>query len=180
MPRTLTEKSLRKSASYPHEPARVWAALTDPRALAHWLMPNDFKPVLHHEFQFRVDPSPFYSGVVRCKVLEIDPPTRMVWSWQTMPAKPGKPPHPPMRIAWTLSPTPTGCTLTLEQTGLQHQPRLFNLMMSMGWNTMLNRWLPVILNALTPHDEGFSYTPLPKPPNRGHHRTRTIPTHFAR
>ncbi len=39
-------KTLRKEVFYPHPRDKVWAALTTPEALAEWLMPNDFEPVV--------------------------------------------------------------------------------------------------------------------------------------
>jgi uncharacterized protein YndB with AHSA1/START domain len=66
---------------YPHPVDRVWAALTSSEALAAWLMPNDFRPVIGHRFTFRTSPAPGFDGIVRCEVLELDPPKRMVWSW---------------------------------------------------------------------------------------------------
>jgi uncharacterized protein YndB with AHSA1/START domain len=67
-------------AEYPHPAERVWAALTSSEALAAWLMPNDFEPVAGHRFTFRTNPAPGFDGIVRCEVLEIDPPKRLVWS----------------------------------------------------------------------------------------------------
>jgi uncharacterized protein YndB with AHSA1/START domain len=71
------------TAEYPHPPERVWAALTSSEALAAWLMPNDFRPVPGHRFTMRTKPRPRlgFDGIVRCQVLEIDPPRRMTWSW---------------------------------------------------------------------------------------------------
>ena len=69
------------TVSYPHPPGRVWAALTSSEALAAWLMPNDFEPVVGRRFTFRTRPAPGFDGIVRCEVLELDPPRRMVWSW---------------------------------------------------------------------------------------------------
>jgi uncharacterized protein YndB with AHSA1/START domain len=69
------------TVSYPHPPGRVWDALTSSEALAAWLMPNDFKPVVGHKFTFRTRPAPGFDGIVRCEVLELEPPRRMVWSW---------------------------------------------------------------------------------------------------
>ena len=69
------------SVVYPHPVDRVWAALTSSEALAAWLMPNDFEPAVGHRFTFRTSRPPAFDGVVRCEVLELDPPTRMVWSW---------------------------------------------------------------------------------------------------
>jgi uncharacterized protein YndB with AHSA1/START domain len=69
------------TVEYPYPPERVWAALTSSEALAAWLMPNDFAPVVGHDFTLRTKPAPGFNGIVRCRVLELDPPARMVWSW---------------------------------------------------------------------------------------------------
>ena len=66
---------------YPHPVDRVWAARTSSEALAAWLMPNDFRPAVGRRFTFRTRPAPGFDGIVRCEVLELDPPKRMVWSW---------------------------------------------------------------------------------------------------
>src|SRR5947208_1487503 len=61
-----------REAVYPHPPERVWQALTDPAALAAWLMPNDFKPQVGHKFQFRVPKPPRgWRGIVDCEVLVV-------------------------------------------------------------------------------------------------------------
>jgi uncharacterized protein YndB with AHSA1/START domain len=65
---------------YPHPIDQVWAALTSADALASWLMPNDFQPVVGHRFTFRTKPAPGFDGIVRCQVLELDPPRRIAWS----------------------------------------------------------------------------------------------------
>jgi hypothetical protein len=39
-------------------PERVWHALTDPDLLVRWLMPNDFRPAVGHQFTFRTEPVP--------------------------------------------------------------------------------------------------------------------------
>jgi uncharacterized protein YndB with AHSA1/START domain len=59
----------------------VWRALTDPRTLARWLMENDFEPRVGHAFTLRDPPTATWDGRVACEVLELDPPRRMVWSW---------------------------------------------------------------------------------------------------
>jgi uncharacterized protein YndB with AHSA1/START domain len=68
------------TATYPHPIDRVWAALTSSEALEAWLMPNDFQPLIGHRFTFRTKPAPGFDGIVRCEVLELDPPSRIVWS----------------------------------------------------------------------------------------------------
>jgi uncharacterized protein YndB with AHSA1/START domain len=69
------------TVTYPHPIDQVWRALTSSEALTAWLMPNDFLPVVGHRFTFRTNPAPGFDGIVRCRVLELDPPRRIVWSW---------------------------------------------------------------------------------------------------
>jgi uncharacterized protein YndB with AHSA1/START domain len=60
----------------------VWQAITDRRMLALWLMDNDFEPRLGARFTLRqADRTPGWRGWVECEVVELEPPTRMVWSW---------------------------------------------------------------------------------------------------
>ena len=88
----MSARPIRKERWYPHPPEKVWVALTDPRALAEWLMPNDFEPRVGHKFRFQVDPMPACVTVTLCEVLEVDRPRRLVWSW--LPTY-EKRPHPP-------------------------------------------------------------------------------------
>jgi uncharacterized protein YndB with AHSA1/START domain len=174
-----TGKVLYKSATYPHSPEVVWAALTDGEALAQWLMPNNFEPVAGRRFQFRIDPMMGFPGVIDCEVLEIDPPRRMVWSWATKP-RAGKTAHPALRIEWQLTPKGEGTLLELRQWGSEALPWFWRFSMSMGWGTMLKRWLPKVLGAFERTPGGFSYRRLERAPNRGHHKTRTVPAEFHR
>lgn len=65
--------------------ATLWRALTESELLAIWLMPNDFRPEVGHEFTLETDPAPMFDGIVHCKVLEIDAPHKMRWSWRGGP-----------------------------------------------------------------------------------------------
>jgi uncharacterized protein YndB with AHSA1/START domain len=65
----------------PHSLARVWAALTTADALREWLMGSDFEPRVGKGFRFLCPPSPGIRGYVECKVLELEPMRRVVWSW---------------------------------------------------------------------------------------------------
>lgn len=172
-------KIFRKSFTYPHPVERVWAAMTDPDALAQWLMPNNFRPEVGREFEFRVDPMMGYDGVTRCRVLELDEPRRMVWSWVVM-GKAGKKLPGPMRIEWELVPEGAGTRLTLIQTGLEALPWLHRMMMTMGWGTMMKRWLPKVIGSFERDGAAWKYTRLAKAPNRGHHKTKTVPAEFSR
>lgn len=57
--------------------AKVWDAVASADGIAAWFMPNDFQPVLGHEFQLNAGPF----GQSPCKVLELDPPYRLAFSW---------------------------------------------------------------------------------------------------
>lgn len=52
---------------------RVWSAVATSEGLAAWFMPNDFQPVVGHEFT--LDAGPW--GVLPCKVVEVDRPRRL-------------------------------------------------------------------------------------------------------
>lgn len=182
------ERVLRKQVRYPHPPEVVWAALTDPDALAQWLMPNNFVPEVGRAFEFRIDPVMGMS-VTPCRVLELEPPSRtrgwrgrMVWSWGIQ-RRPGRPAVEPMRIEWTVEPDAagTGTVLTLTQHGIERLPWLHGKMMTFGWGTMLKRWLPKVIGAFERRADGaLAYRRLEKAPNRGHHGTRTVPEGFSR
>lgn len=75
-------RTLRFEALYPYPPEQVWVALTDPEAIGEWLMPNDFEPRLGHHFTFRTKPAPGFDGIVRCEVIELEPPVRLAYSWK--------------------------------------------------------------------------------------------------
>lgn len=140
-------KSLRKVFEYDHPPEVVWHALTDRRALAEWLMPNNFEPVLGHRFMFKVDGYFGTTGVTDCQVLELDPPRRMVWSW-AIRMKPGKKEPPPMRVSWTLEPTGRGTRPIFEQIGLDRLPFWMRSSMKFGWGTMHKRWLRQVMSRV--------------------------------
>lgn len=67
----------------PYPPERVWQALTDKDAIARWLMPNDFEPVLGHHFTFRTNPMPAlgFDGICRCEVTALEPPCLLAFTW---------------------------------------------------------------------------------------------------
>lgn len=57
---------------------KVWKQVSTSEGIAAWFMPNDFKPELGHEFHLQ---SPF--GPSPCKVIELDPPNRLSFTWDT-------------------------------------------------------------------------------------------------
>jgi uncharacterized protein YndB with AHSA1/START domain len=74
-------KSITLSKTYHHPIDKVWGAITDPEAMSEWLMSCDFQPQIGYEFNFTTKPGPGFDGIVRCKVLELNPPNLLVFSW---------------------------------------------------------------------------------------------------
>jgi len=72
------KRDLRFEVVYKHPIEKVWRALTDSKAIAQWLMENDFEPRLGHKFMFHSKPQPGWDGKSYCEVTELDPPRRLV------------------------------------------------------------------------------------------------------
>jgi uncharacterized protein YndB with AHSA1/START domain len=97
----------------PHAPAKVWRALTEPALLEAWLMKNDIRAEVGHRFTMKAQPMPGWDGTVRCEVLEVDAPRRLVYTWVG-----GNETHRlDTVVKWTLTPTPSGTRLLLEHSG---------------------------------------------------------------
>src|SRR5437868_2888446 len=96
-------REVRLEVIYPHPPERVWKALTDPGALAKWLMPNDFLPRLGHRFRFvQKTPGNPKREVVQCEVVELEAPHRLAYTWRSDPNST------PELVCWTLEPVEAG------------------------------------------------------------------------
>src|ERR1041385_7321681 len=90
----------------PQTPDRVWRALTDSRLVEKWLMPNDFKPVVGHRFNFRSQPVPGWDGTVDCEVLTVEPERRLEYSWRGGSREvQGYGHFLDTRVSWTLTPS---------------------------------------------------------------------------
>jgi uncharacterized protein YndB with AHSA1/START domain len=78
------QKEIKHQFLFPQQPEVVWDYLTDSALLAQWLMPNDFKPIVGHKFQFGAKPKiPLgFDGRIYCEVLEIIPSRKLVYSWK--------------------------------------------------------------------------------------------------
>lgn len=159
-------KSFRRVATYPHSVEDVWTALTDPYALAEWLMPTTFfEPAVGSRFRFQYDPerlSP--SGIVDCEVIESEPPRRLAWSWQNR-APEGAEQPPPMRVEWTLTPVEGGTRLELVQS-YENQPWKITFAMGVGWRFYLRRFLPLALRNVSNGAFRRGAIPLGKRPYR--------------
>jgi uncharacterized protein YndB with AHSA1/START domain len=167
-------RSLRKEVWLPRSPADVWLALTDPRALAEWLMPNNFEAKVGHVFRFHVDPMPGFSGISECRVLEVVEPERLVYTWLVLPTAPDATPPPPMTVIWTLQPEREGTRLVLEQTGLEVLNWWWRFSMSTGWNRRMRKLLPRVMENID--EAGFT----PGAITRRDYGTKTVPAGYAK
>jgi uncharacterized protein YndB with AHSA1/START domain len=67
--------------TFPQPLEMIWRSLTEREALGAWLMNTDFVPVAGHEFQMWCDDGAGGTHRYVCKVLELEPRRRMLWSW---------------------------------------------------------------------------------------------------
>jgi uncharacterized protein YndB with AHSA1/START domain len=137
------KRDLHFDVTYLHPPDKVWRALTDSRAIAQWLMENDFEPRVGHKFQFRTKPAPGFDGIVHCEVLELDPPRRLVYSWRGGQLS--------TTVAWTLEAVAEGTRVRLEHTGFTGlRAWMISRILGKGWGSrILTKRLPMVLEQWT-------------------------------
>ncbi|SEJ39610.1 Uncharacterized conserved protein YndB, AHSA1/START domain [Dyadobacter sp. SG02] len=140
-------KLIKHQFSFPHPVETVWEYLTDSDLLAAWLMKNDFKPVIGHEFRFRTGPiaSLNFDGIFYCKVLDIIPLKLLSYSWNCGPGN--EEINLESVVNWHLEPTENGTTLHLEHTGFAKKENLdmYNGLL-LGWVEKLQK-ISDLLNA---------------------------------
>jgi uncharacterized protein YndB with AHSA1/START domain len=97
----------------PHPPERLWRALTQPHLIEEWLMKNDFAPVVGTRFNLRGE----WGGVLDCEVLVVEPNRTLSYSWDFEHEDPAF----SLRsvVTFTLTPTPDGSRLRMEQSGFR-------------------------------------------------------------
>jgi uncharacterized protein YndB with AHSA1/START domain len=122
--------------AFPHAPAKVWRALTEPELLAGWLMPNDIAPVVGHKFNFWTQPMGDWNGVVDCEVLEVVAEKKLVYTWIGGSTKnEGYGQRLDTTVTWTLEPQTAGGTLLkLVHHGFHPDDFAFRVM-GQGWNS---------------------------------------------
>ncbi|HVH48933.1 MAG TPA: SRPBCC domain-containing protein [Sphingomicrobium sp.] len=100
-----------------HPPEKLWRALTQPHLISEWLMRNDdFQPVTGKSFRLSGD-----WGGVDCEVLAVEPGKTLTYSWNHAHEDPAF----DLRsvVSFTLTPTPTGTLLRMEQTGFRPEQK---------------------------------------------------------
>ena len=125
MNETLTEtRSVVVEREVAHPPEKIWRALTQPHLIEEWLMKGDFKPVVGHRFDFRAD-----WGAVDCRVLAVEPNRTLSYTWAAYGLE--------SVVTWTLTPTPTGTHLRMEQSGFRRDQQQAYQGAKAGWPQFL-------------------------------------------
>jgi len=125
-------------------PDHVWHALTDPDLLARWLMPNDFRPAVGHQFTFRTEPVPAhgFDGIVHCQVLDLDPPRLLRFSWRGGQLD--------TVVSWRLVPEGAGTRLLITHDGFDDADpgqRTTMGILGGGWRGHLVKRLGALLDS---------------------------------
>lgn len=127
--------------TYPYAIEHVWEALTNPAAVADWLMPGNFKPVVGHKLQFHCEPHPEFDGTIDIEILEAHKPNGLSYSWKTRNM------NTPSTVTFILTRTLDGGThLRMEHTGLEGDSgKIMYPLFKGGWELKLSSQLgPVI------------------------------------
>jgi uncharacterized protein YndB with AHSA1/START domain len=114
-----------------HAPEKVWRALIDPALLAEWLLPVvGFQTEPGTAFTFKTQPYPGWDGTVNCRILEIEAPRKLSYSWvvgdmalDTV-------------VTFTLTPTESGTRLSLVQSGFKPEQKQNFGGARYGWKMM--------------------------------------------
>jgi uncharacterized protein YndB with AHSA1/START domain len=135
---------------YPHAPAKVWRAVTDPALVPLWTAtgaggrPEGFAPVVGTKFGFIAKPKPGWNGIVDCEVLEVDEPSLLRYSWVG-----GDGGGDVTEVAYRLEPRPGGTRFSYEHTGFTGVGGvLMATLLGHVRRKMLNVGLPAVLNDL--------------------------------
>jgi uncharacterized protein YndB with AHSA1/START domain len=124
--------------NYPYAIEQVWEALTDPIAVADWLMPGDFKPVVGHKFVFTgCEPRPEFDGKIQVEILDVEKPTRLAYTWKSSDMET------PTVVTYVLTSRGTSTHLRLEHAGFDGENgKLTHPLFKNGWPTKLHQLLP--------------------------------------
>jgi uncharacterized protein YndB with AHSA1/START domain len=135
---------------YPHPPATVWRAVTDPNLIPLWTAtgaggrPEGFTPTVGTKFRFVAKPKPGWSGVVDCEVLEVTEPKLLRYSWSGDGDA-------PTEVLYRLEPHAGGTRFTYEHTGFTGISGLFMAKLLGHVRTkMLTVGLPAVLDDIDP------------------------------
>ncbi|MBP2560304.1 uncharacterized protein YndB with AHSA1/START domain [Neorhizobium galegae] len=111
----------------PHPAEKVWRALTQQHLIEEWLMKNDFQPVVGHRFNLRGE----WGGVLDCEVLAVELYRKLSYTWDH--AHDDAAYNLKSVVTLTLTPTSTGTSLRVEQSGFRPEQKLAYNGARHGW-----------------------------------------------
>lgn len=137
-------REIKQTWFFNQPPQQVWDYLTKPELLEQWLMKTDFQPIVGHKFCFMTKPNEDcgYDKIIDCQVLEIDPFTKISYSWEGH-ANNGKYSF-DSKVIWTLIPFEDGTELQLVHNGFKVLEDF--VAHSNGWAVIGNK----LIELLTP------------------------------
>ena len=162
--------TLHFEAFYDQPPEKVWVALTDPRAIAEWMMANDFEAKVGHRFHFRVDPQPGFNGEIACEVTVVEAPKRLAYTFQ------GTQSNQATLVEWELEPEGSGTRLKLVHSGFRGIGGfMLSRILKGGWGKMLPALITRVMAAI---DENGAFAPGAVPMDDRTYTADTIPDGF--
>lgn len=125
----------------PHPPEKLWRALTQPHLIAEWLMKNDFAPTVGHRFNLSGD----WGGVLDCEVLTVEPNRSLSYSWDFAHDDPAYALK--SLVTFTLTPSPQGTHLRMEQVGFRPEQKQALGGAKAGWQQFFAKLEEVVARA---------------------------------
>ena len=110
-------------------PEKLWRALTQPHLIEEWLMKSDFKPVAGHKFTLTNEPKPEVKVTVEAEVLRVEENRTLSYSWKAYGLD--------SVVTFTLTPTPDGTHLKMEQSGFGPDQNAAYYGARAGWTQFL-------------------------------------------
>lgn len=114
-----------------HPPEKIWRALTQPHLMEEWLMKNDFKPDVGHQFQLRGE----WGGILDCEVLAVEPYETLSYTWNFDSDEAAYALQ--SVVTFTLTKTASGTHLRIEQTGFGPEQKQAYGGAHAGWKEFL-------------------------------------------
>ena len=161
------QRAIRIKTYLPCSPELVWLAITNAELLGSWFMKNDIKPILDHEFTFKMTPQKGWDGITHCKIIELQEGRTIAYTYkgeasgEKALACAGIHSDKADKVAkgifakldtvlrFTLSPTCGGTILFLEHAGYKGLKLvLISFIMQMGWKKQLKKKLPMVLGKI--------------------------------
>jgi uncharacterized protein YndB with AHSA1/START domain len=135
-------KEIKLERFYPNTIDDVWNAIATAEALSEWLMPTNFKLEKGFEFKFTTKPQPGFDGIVNCKVIDFEVPTKLSYTWQGGPLKK------PTKVSFELKSVDKGTMLYFTHSGFEGfiNEYIVRFILGSGWKNLLFKKIKTYLN----------------------------------